>query len=545
MNIGTYTFSEFKDLAAAFHGYPAPGLLIGGYMVEKAKAALPEGTLFEAMVESKKCLPDAVQILTPCSVGNGWMRVVNLGRYALSLHDKYTGQGWRVWLDADTMQAWPEIRDWFLKRKAKQDQDTEALFAQIEAAGDAYMGMAEVQISQRFLKKNSLGEITICPVCKEAYPKNDGAICRGCQGEAPYLRATAQPGRDQEKPEGLRAVAVEEAVGKSALHDMTQILPRESKGAAFRAGQTFEAGDLCRLQQMGRSQVYVQESALPGEEWVHENEAVLAFAQRMAGSGVRFETPPHEGKINFLAERSGLLCLDRDQLLRFNLAPEVMCASRHDAVLVEKDKPFAGCRAIPLYLSRESFSRAVSALDTENPLFRVDPLKAADIGILVTGTEVYLGLIEDKFQPIIADKVEKLGSSVRQSAVVPDDKAAIAEQVQSMIEAGVDVIITTAGLSVDPDDQTRQGLLQAGLEDILYGAPILPGAMTLVGSIDQTRVLGVPACALFFKTTSLDLLLPRLLADRQITRLDLAEMAEGGFCLSCKACTFPKCPFGK
>ena len=61
----------------------------------------------------------------------------------------------------------------------------------------------------------------------------------------------------------------------------------------------------------------------------------------------------------------------------------------------------------------------------------------------------------------------------------------------------------------------------------------------------EIRALGVPACALYYKTTAFDLLLPRVLAGRSITRRDLARMAEGGFCLGCKACTFPKCPFGK
>ena len=70
MNIGSYTFQEFKRLAENFHGYAAPGLLIGGYMVEMAKARIPEGTLFEAVVETRKCLPDAVQLLTLCSAGN-------------------------------------------------------------------------------------------------------------------------------------------------------------------------------------------------------------------------------------------------------------------------------------------------------------------------------------------------------------------------------------------------------------------------------------------------------------------------------------------
>jgi formylmethanofuran dehydrogenase subunit E len=175
----------------------------------------------------------------------------------------------------------------------------------------------------------------------------------------------------------------------------------------------------------------------------------------------------------------------------------------------------------------------------------VVPLKPAKVGILVTGTEVFQGLIEDKFQPIIRSKVEKLNCEVVCSKIVNDDADAISDAVKHMINAGADLIITTAGLSVDPDDQTRNGLNRAGLADVLYGAPILPGAMTLLGRIGNAKVIGVPACALFFKVTSLDLLLPRVLAGQEIARRDLAAMAEGSFCLNCNSCTFPKCPFGK
>ncbi|MDP3426684.1 MAG: molybdopterin-binding protein, partial [Humidesulfovibrio sp.] len=223
-------------------------------------------------------------------------------------------------------------------------------------------------------------------------------------------------------------------------------------------------------------------------------------------------------------------------------------ASRHHGVLVEAGKGLAGARAIPLYLSAENYRKAQAVL-AAGPLFRVLPLRPAQVGVLVTGSEVFQGLIEDKFAPIIREKVERLGSSVVAEAVVPDDADKIAEAVAGLLAQGADLIITTAGLSVDPDDVTRKGLLQAGLQDMLYGAPILPGAMTLLGRLvsptGTARVMGVPACALFHKATSLDILLPRLLADMELTRRDLSQMAEGGFCLSCRTCVYPKCPFGK
>jgi molybdopterin biosynthesis enzyme len=100
-------------------------------------------------------------------------------------------------------------------------------------------------------------------------------------------------------------------------------------------------------------------------------------------------------------------------------------------------------------------------------------------------------------------------------------------------------------MSVDPDDISRVAIAEAGVQDILYGTPVLPGAMFLYGRIGSIPVLGLPACILFYKATVLDLLLPRILAGEVITREDLAAMAHGGLCLGCAECRYPVCPFGK
>ena len=258
-----------------------------------------------------------------------------------------------------------------------------------------------------------------------------------------------------------------------------------------------------------------------------------------------FTEPPREGKVNLLAARDGLLVVDDARLETFNLVPGVMCACRQGFTLLNQDRVLGATRAIPLFLPRADFYKAMTAL-RDGPILQVLPLRQPRVGILVTGTEVFMGLVEDKFVPIITTKIENFGGHVLKSLIVPDDRRAIREGVRTLLDRGVDLLVTTAGLSVDPDDVTRQGLVDAGATDILYGAPILPGAMTLLAHIGPVQVMGVPACALYFKTTSFDLLLPRLLAGLAITRRDLARLANGAFCLSCKVCTFPqKCPFGK
>jgi formylmethanofuran dehydrogenase subunit E len=543
MHIGPYTFDEFLQLIKSFHGNVAPGVVIGGIMVEVARSHLPAEILFDAVSETRNCLPDAVQILTPCTIGNGWLKVINVGRFALTLYDKYEGKGVRVFMDPAKVADWPEINTWYLKLRPKKEQDSALLMAEIRQAGPKILTWQQVQIRPQLLGKRSRGGMVICPLCREAYPAQDGGICRACQTEPLYLAEGKDAEAGLEAP-ALQVLPVEQAVGHRALHDMTMIDPGASKGPAFNKGQLIGVGDLCRLHQMGRRHLYVSTEDQVGPEWVHENEAALAFARAMAGAGVTVSEPPREGKVNLVAGCDGLLVVDEPRLERFNLVPGVMCACRQGFSVLNQGRMLGGTRAIPLFLPRADFHKAMALL-SDGPLFQVLPLRTPRVGILVTGTEVFMGLVEDKFVPIISNKVEKFGGQVLKSLIVADDRRAIGQGVQELLDCGIDLLVTTAGLSVDPDDVTRQGLVDAGATDMLYGAPILPGAMTLLAHIGSVQVMGVPACALFFKTTSFDLLLPRLLAGLDITRRDLARLANGAFCLECKVCTFPKCPFGK
>ncbi len=540
MKICSYTYEEYIDLVTSFHGSVAPGLLIGGFMVDLARRQLPDEGLYDALCETRSCLPDAIQLLTPCTIGNGWLKIINLGRYALSLYEKYGGEGVRVYVDPEKLKEWPEIYNWFFKLKPKKEQDLTLLLQSIREAGSSYCGIQSVKLKSRFIEIHRRRGFAVCSLCGESYPLDDGGICRACQGEIPYVESETR----EESGPLITAVPVEGAVGKRVLHDMTEIIPGERKGPAFKRDQQLSAGDICRLQTMGRQNIYIVQEDFSDSEWIHEDEAALAFAKAMAGEGVIYTEEPSEGKAELMADRDGLMVLDERRLEMFNLVPGVMCAGRHGFSLVDRGFKLAGTRAIPLFLPKRDFEKAMAVLG-EGPLFKVLPLRRAKVGILVTGTEVFQGLIKDTFIPTISHKIERFGSEVKSSLIVPDDRDEISNGIEELIEKGADLIVTTAGLSVDPDDVTRQGLKDAGVKDMLYGMPILPGAMTLLARKGNVPVIGVPACALFYKTTSFDVLLPRVLAGVSISRQDLAKMGNGGLCLDCKACTFPKCPYCK
>ena len=186
MKIRSLTFEEFVKKVEAFHGYGAPGVLIGGYMVDLAYRHLPEEGLFDALCETAKCLPDSIQLLTPCTVGNSWLVVLNFGRYAVTLYDKTTGRGVRVFVDPVKLEAWPEIKAWFYKLKRKKEQDVSLLMKEIEEAGSDICSIQHVVVADRIVKKAHRSGFAICPKCKESYPVADGPVCLGCREEGLY-----------------------------------------------------------------------------------------------------------------------------------------------------------------------------------------------------------------------------------------------------------------------------------------------------------------------------------------------------------------------
>jgi molybdopterin biosynthesis enzyme len=174
----------------------------------------------------------------------------------------------------------------------------------------------------------------------------------------------------------------------------------------------------------------------------------------------------------------------------------------------------------------------------------VKPLKKARAGLVITGSEVYHGLIQDKFAPTLSAKVTALGSEVAGTAFAPDDEDMIVAAIRSHLDDGCDLLLLSGGMSVDPDDVTRKAIQMAGAGEIHYGAAALPGPCSW-WPISAIPLLGVPACGLHHRITVLDLVLPRILAGERIGKKALAFLGHGGLCLDCPECVYPHCPFGK
>lgn len=340
----------------------------------------------------------------------------------------------------------------------------------------------------------------------------------------------------------LKKIKLKDAVGTKLAHDITEIRPGEFKGAAFHKGHTVCNEDLCHLQKLGKNHLYVIDLA---EDEIHEDQAAAILADALAGQGVVWQDEPREGKIKLLAGRDGLFKVDTAALAAFNMIDEVMCASLHNHTLVKKGEQVAATRAIPLVMKRAPIERAAAIARQNGSVLSVQSLRQAKAGLVITGNEVFRGLIEDRFAPILTEKVTALGSKVDGIAFAPDDEKLISKAILSHLERGCDLLMLSGGMSVDPDDVTRRGIQMAGATEMHYGAAVLPGAMFLVAYIGDIPLLGVPACGLYHRITVLDLVLPRILAGEKIGKAELAFLGHGGLCKDCQECSYPHCPFGK
>jgi hypothetical protein len=342
--------------------------------------------------------------------------------------------------------------------------------------------------------------------------------------------------------ESLVKIPIEQAVGTYLAHDVTEIRPGEFKGPSFRRGHKIRNQDLCHLMRLGKRHLYVLNL---GQDQVHEDEAVLELASALAGPGVSFDRKPREGKLRLQAIYAGLLKVKVEPLVEFNLVPEVMCASLHDNVPVAQGQVIAGTRAIPLIIGREALDQALDVARRNAPLFSVKAYVRRRAHLIITGNEVYDGLIEDKFEAIVSRKLAAYGASLEETVILPDHADLIADHTRRFMAMGTDLIITTGGMSVDPDDVTRLGIRKAGVDRLYYGAAALPGAMCLLAYKQDLPIIGLPACGLYHPATVFDILLPRLLAGDAPDQRDLARLSVGGLCWDCEVCRYPACAFGK
>jgi molybdenum cofactor synthesis domain-containing protein len=235
-------------------------------------------------------------------------------------------------------------------------------------------------------------------------------------------------------------------------------------------------------------------------------------------------------------------------LLRaINAIGDITIATLPDHYPVRKGQSLAGMRIVPLVCPEAELIEAERLnRESDTPLFQLFPFRqGVKAAIIVTGSEVYSGRIQDKFEPVIRAKLQAYEAQVLGCTICDDDLTMLHSAIQRALEQGAELIVMTGGMSVDPDDLTPTAIRSSGARVVTQGLPAQPGNMFTLAYLDQTVIVGVPGAAIHNQTTVFDVLLPQIMAGLPLEKEDLLRLADGGLCQQCKECHWPNCTFGR
>jgi molybdopterin biosynthesis enzyme len=336
----------------------------------------------------------------------------------------------------------------------------------------------------------------------------------------------------------LKKVKVEDALGMALAHDITEIIPGKKKDVAFKRGKIIEQKDIERLLDLGKRHLYIFEGEVNG---VHEDEAGMRIAQSIMGGNME-PLPPKEGKVSMRSTVDGLFYVNNKYLYEINRIKDVLVSTVPNRHPVKVGDIVAATRIIPLYIKEKDLKKVERV--GEKGVIRVSPFRTMRVGLVITGSEVYAGRVMDG-SAVVENKICSYGLDLVGKIIVPDEISSISEAVLAFFDKDADIVITTAGLSVDPDDVTKEGIEATGAEVLFYGTPVFPGAMFLVARLKGKYILGAPACVYHSEYTVLDIVLTRIMAGERMRKTDMVKLSYGGLCLHCDVCHYPTCFFGK
>lgn len=339
----------------------------------------------------------------------------------------------------------------------------------------------------------------------------------------------------------MKKIPLHLAVGKILCHDMTRIDPDRFKGPAFKKGHVITEEDIPLLLDMGKENIYVLEDQ---PDTVHEDDAAIRIAHAAMGPGMEITTPS-EGRVNFRATCRGLYKVHKEALLAINSIGEIVLATRHGDVTVQPGESLAGTRVIPLTIPEDKLLQVEKTCREHGPVIQVKPFLPKKIGIITTGSELYHGRIEDKFGPVLRKKFSELNGTIIEQQFTSDDVEMTVQAIHGFISKGADMIAITGGMSVDPDDLTPASIRASGAKEILYGAPIFPGAMFMLADLKGIPIVGLPGCVMYYRASIFDIVIPRIAAGETVTKEEIIALGYGGFCAGCETCRYPNCAFGR
>jgi formylmethanofuran dehydrogenase subunit E len=181
------------DLAISLHGHLAPGLALGVRMtrlaMERLGARKGEKNLI-GVAETSRCLADALQVTSGCTLGHANAFVENYGKLALSLARADTRKGIRVSLREEASGFAPLMRKWMMREGRLTKEEERELGLRLLELEERYFDIQAIELLLSHAFERS--PIQKCARCGDLIPeaaavgRGGETLCRFCAGETYY-----------------------------------------------------------------------------------------------------------------------------------------------------------------------------------------------------------------------------------------------------------------------------------------------------------------------------------------------------------------------
>jgi molybdenum cofactor cytidylyltransferase len=319
--------------------------------------------------------------------------------------------------------------------------------------------------------------------------------------------------------------AVTDAAGAILLHNLA-----DADGTrVLRKGVLLDDEHLARLAESGIARVQV---AILEDDDVHEDEAASALAAAMQTDELEL-APSAGGRVNLRATADGLLEVDAERLLAFNVLPGIALATRRQHTVVgpnQETDNVATMKIVPYAIARRDLDRALALASARPGIIEVRAFqRGRRAALMLVGEPAVHDKLRESFEAPTRTRLEGLRAVLSIVEGVEQEEEAIAEAAARLAE-DVDLVIIAGQTSVmNEEDSTLRALRRAGAELTLSGAPVEPGNLLALAYLPGTPVLCAPGCARGLRRNVMDVVLPRLLLGDRLDRREIAAWGLGGF----------------
>ena len=324
-------------------------------------------------------------------------------------------------------------------------------------------------------------------------------------------------------------VPTEEAIGAILAHTL------RVENLVLKKGTVISENDIANLKAANVDGITVARMN-PGD--IGEDDCALIIASKLCGDGASV-SKPQSGRCNLQATSEGVLDINIAAVNSLNNSGDgVLCSTLPSLDVVGCGRTIATVKVMPYAIERHRCEALVNNIS--NSAINVRHFYPKRVGLIMSEVESGKDSLPAKALEVLSARVETYGGKVVHDARVKHETEALSNAIRAAT-GQCDLVLVLGGAStVDIGDTVPSSIIAAGGEVDLFGVPIDPGNLMVMGRAGKVPVIGLPGCARSPKINGIDLVLPRLFAEMDVSKETILSMGVGGLLHNVKEREHPR-----